>query len=319
MRMMLSGAGMLLTVFVLVPVPSLAQSPDEPVAPQLESTSTAATGDGGRWHLDLALSNLFDGNINHDPAPVRSYGIVPAAGIRYESSKDPGFAWGYEIASNTFSGTDQWDRISHGLYSSVDQRLGSRMRIEAVASATWKGSSEDRELSNEYGVSGRMTIRMLERTRLSAGGGYRYKEYPDDPDTNGPSPFAVLKVDQKLGGDRRISFGYKYQTRQSHAVRDRYRRGAYTVSFATPIAPRGGRFEVGVELRSQMYDRLIKIGSVRALRHDSRIALDANYRRPLNRRADVIWFAGFEARDSNDEEKRYTAPAFGMTMVYHWR
>jgi hypothetical protein len=48
-------------------------------------------------------------------------------------------------------------------------------------------------------------------------------------------------------------------------------------------------------------------------------ALDASYRRPINRRTDVVWFAGFESRDSNDEDKRYEAPAFGMTMVYHWR
>jgi len=312
----ISRAGLLLTVALLAPAVSSAQSPDELAAPALESAGAADTGP---WHLDLALSNVFDGNINHDPVPVRSYGIVPAAGVRYETGGDTDFVWGYEIAANTFTGTDQWDRISHGLYSSVEHRLGTRVRVEASAAATWKGSSEDRELSNEYGASGRTTIRLLERTRLSLGGGYRYKQYPDDPETSGPSPFAVLKVDQRLDGDRRLSVGYKYQTRQSQAVRDRYRRSAYLVSFATPIAPRGGRLEAGAELRFQHYERLIKVGSTRVLRRDRRLALDASYRLPVNHRTDVVWFAGYESRDSNDDDKRYRAPAFGMTMVYHWR
>jgi len=311
----ISAAGMLLIMVLLIPASGSAQSPDELSAPSLE----AEDGDSQHWHLDLALSNVFDGNINHDPLPVRSYGIVPAAGVRYERSGKTEFVWGYEIASNTFTGTDEWDRISHGLYSNVERKLGSRVRVEASAAATWKGSSEDRELSNEYGASGRTTIRLLEHTRLSLGGGYRYKQYPDDPETSGPSPFAIVKVDQRFGDDRRISLGYKYQTRQSQAVRDRYRRSAYQVSFATPLAARGGRLDVGMEYRFQHYERLIKIGSARALRSDRRLALDASYRLPVNHRTDVVWFAGFESRDSNDEDKQYTAPAFGMTMVYHWR
>src|SRR6185295_4806779 len=60
-----------------------------------------------RWRLDLTAVNLFDGNINHDPVPLRSYGFTPAAAIRYDSrANEPAFTFGYEIAGNTYTGTD---------------------------------------------------------------------------------------------------------------------------------------------------------------------------------------------------------------------
>ena len=109
--------------------------------------STDTTSDSPRWHGTMSLSNVFDGNINHDVDPIRSYSIVPAAEVVFQSSNEPAFAFGYEIASNRYTGTDEWDRISHSMYSVWSVRLGSCVRFEAQGSASWKGSSEDRELA----------------------------------------------------------------------------------------------------------------------------------------------------------------------------
>lgn len=281
--------------------------------------SNAPTSDGGRWHGTISLANLFDGNINHDAKPIRSYGVVPAAEIVFESSHDPAFAWGYEIASNRFTGTDQWDRISHSLHTVWAWTLGSRLRLETGGAASWRGSSEDRELANEFGVSQRLAYRVTKSTRVVAAGAFRYKQYPDDPGTSGPSPYISAKVDHKFADARRLAVGYKFQSRLSQSQRDRYRRSAYTVAYSMPGFVSADRLAVALEYRPQKYERLIKVAGVQQLRADRRVVADATYERPINGRAAVRWVAGFESRTSNDPGKHFVAPSVGMTMSYRLR
>jgi hypothetical protein len=315
----------LLAAILLAALPTSAAAQDAESSPALPAkdgappASSDTSGTNPRWHLDLSLTNLLDGNINHDPVPVTSYGVIPALRVGYESSAEPAFTWGYEIAANAFTGTNEWDRISHGVSSTYANRSWSRVRFETTGAAVWKGSSEDRELTNEYGISERAVLRVLSGTRVILTAAYRYKQYPDDPETSGPSPFIAGKIDQRLGGERRLTLGYKYQTRLSRAARDRYRRQSYTAAFSTPLG-RLDRLAIEFEYRPQVYDqRLIRVNGVRVERRDRRFVVDATYRRPLTARVDVEWHCGVEARDSNDLDKRYVAPAMGVAMTYHWR
>jgi len=281
--------------------------------------STDTTRESPRWHGTISLSNVFDGNINHDVEPIRSYGIVPAAEVVFQSSNEPAFAFGYEIASNRYTGTDEWDRISHSMYSVWSYRLGSRVRFETQGSASWKGSSEDRELANEFGASQRVAFKITSSTRVAVTGAYRYKQYPDEPETTGPSPYIAAKLDRKFADGRRLTVGYKYQTRLSQSVRDRYRRSAYAVDYSFPLSRPDERFTIEAEYRPQRYERLIKVADERVLRMDRRFIGGAAYERPLNDRATARWFAGLETRDSNDPDKRFMAPSFGMSIVYRVR
>ena len=52
---------------------------------------------------------------------------------------------------------------------------------------------------------------------------------------------------------------------------------------------------------------------------DRRFIGGAAYERSLNDRATARWFAGLETRDSNDPDKRFMAPSFGMSIVYRVR
>lgn len=283
-------------------------------APQRSDANDAP----GLWLVNLSLLNMFDGNINHDPAPIRSYGFVPAASVGYESSADPRFTAGYDIATNHYTGTNEWDRISHGLRADVNGRAG-RWRFEAGGQATWKGSSEDRELSNEFGISTRAAYRLMKGTRVIVLGMARYKQYPDDPGTSGPAPYVGGKLDQRLPGNRRLVFGYKYEERRSHQERNKYRRNGYSVEFSTPFIARDGRLTLGAVIKGQTYRRLIKVGSVRELRHDLRSSVDAEYELPLSPRVLAQWQVGFEKRASNDAAKRFVAPSLGLNLAYRWR
>ena len=310
-------------LFLLAATAASAQAPSPSGSAQrapasAESASQARDEDKAHWIAELSLLNMFDGNINHDPTPIRSYGFVPAASFGYESSRDPRVVVGYEIAANRYTGTDRWDRISHGLQATVNGRLGSKWRFEGSGHATWKGSSEDRELANEYGVSGRTAYSLFSGTRLIAIGVLRYKDYPDAPGTSGFSPYIGAKIDQRLPNRRRLAFGYKYEERRSHEVRSQYWRNGYSLEFSTPFIARQGRLTVGGVLKSQTYRRLIKVGGTRQLRHDMRSGFDATYEYPLSPHVLAAWDLGFERRGSNDVNKRFFAPSFGMNVGYRW-
>lgn len=295
-----------LAVMVCFADAAFAQAPAEPA-------------DGPVWHGTVSLSNLYDGNINHEVTPTRSVGIVPAALLTFASSAEPLFEASYEIAANSYTGTDEWDRVSHSLSGVLSYRLGRRLRFETGGTSSWKGSSEDREVANEFGVSQRIAYRLVSSLRLIVLGVYRYKQYPDEPETSGPSPYAGMRIDQKWEDGARLSIGYKYQVRQSQSVRDRYARSAYSVEFSRPLVIDNDLLSFEVEYRRQRYERLIRVENGREWRTDRRILAGVAYELPTSARTAIRWTGGFETRSSNDPEKHFFAPTVGMNFSYRLR
>jgi hypothetical protein len=266
------------------------------------------------WYVDFSLMNGYDGNINHDPEPVRSYGLAPGVSFRYEHRA---FELGYDVAFNSYTNTDEWDRISQGVFAMAIHRAGP-LRFETGGNVTLKGSSEDRELANEYAFSERVVLKLTSDLRVIGTAALRYKKYPLDPETSGFSPYVGAKLDRRFG-DNRLTVGYKYQTRHSEAVRDRYRRHVYSAGFSMPLDVEGDELSVEVEYRPQVYERLIRVGDARVLRRDRRFVMAAAYERPISPRVSALWLAALEKRDSNDPDKRYVSPSLVMTMRYRWR
>lgn len=303
---------------LLITLSAIAADAQNPSGPPQESGPAVKAAAGG-WHGALSVANLFDGNVSHDVTPIRSYGVVPAASVTFDSAADGAFSFGYEIATNSYTGTDEWDRISHNLFTTLQHRLGKRLRLETDTEASWKGSSEDRELANVFGVSQRVVYRVSKATRVALTGTYRYKQYPDDPGTSGPSPSVGAKIDRRLRGDGRLTLSYKYQSRLSEVARNRYYRNAYALEWSTPMIAGQDRLSLGFEYRPQRYNRLIKVDGQQVVREDRRITAAAEYRRPINDRVEARWTGGLESRRSNDPTKLFMAPTFGMTMSYRLR
>jgi hypothetical protein len=269
--------------------------------------------------VDVSLVNSVDGNINHDAVPLTSYGVIPGLALRYESSADPVVRLGYDVAANTFTATDRWDRISHGLFAVISTRAGKRWRFDTTGDATWRGASDDRELANVFGAEQRVQLRVGGSVRLSAIASYRYKQYPGDPDTSGAVPTIGGKTDVRLAHGHRFTVSFRDQKRLSRAVRDRYRRHAVSLGYSLPILRPDDRLSFGTEYRWQVYQRLIKIGSEQALRRDGRVVVEASYTYPLQPRIDMNWRLELESRRSNDAGKQYFAPAVVMGVVCRWK
>lgn len=270
------------------------------------------------WRVDTSVATAMEGNINHDPIPLASYGAAPELRVRYAQPANPRAVWGYAVSATRFSATDTWDRVSHGGYLTVTARPARAWRLDSSFDATWKGSPDDREIANVFGGEQRAAVRLGPVVRLIMLGSLRYKQYADDPGTSGVVTTAGGKVDVHAGRDRTITLGYRHQDRLSRADRDRYHRHTFALDVETTGVASDDRVSVGVEFRRQQYDRLVDVGGRPVPRQDHRTVLSVAYDKPLGTRLDVTWRLAFEARRSNDPSKRYVAPVAGATAVYHW-
>jgi hypothetical protein len=91
----------------------------------------------------------------------------------------------------------------------------------------------------------------------------------------------IDEIDQRLPGNRKLTLGYTYQRRLSHAVRDRYCRTALTGGYSTPLFQSGERLSLEVEYPPQRYERLVRVGDHREQRLDQRVIADATNERPI--------------------------------------
>lgn len=273
-----------------------------------------------RWHASVDFLNVYEANINHDEDRVGSIGVVPGASLSFQTRGDqPAFSATYRFASSTYTNTDEWDRLSHGLDVVFTRALTRRVRLETEGIVTLKGSNEDRELADEYSVSQQVSWRLTRNWRVAGVGVYRIKRYDDDPDSNNRSPYVGGKVVRRLGADRRLEVGYRYETRRAVSPRDSYDRHTYDVELTTPVAGMDDRLVVGLRYRPTRYvSRLVRVGDGRELRADRRWLLGATYTIPLTSQVDWSLVYQLERRTSNDAAKEFTAPLVSAGFSYHW-
>ena len=111
--------------------------------------------EGEAWRRRLwfsaTLATSFDTNINHDLVGVSSYGLVPSLGVHFQNSVEkPSFEIEYEVAAHNYTNSEEWDRVSQNLVVSYRKHLFGGWSTRTESEITLKGSSEDRELNNQY-------------------------------------------------------------------------------------------------------------------------------------------------------------------------
>ncbi len=265
-------------------------------------------------HVDFSVTNAFDGNLTRDEVPLRSYGLAPGVSVRYNP---PGpFEAGYDVAFLEYTATDRWDRVSHAVSASMTRRLAG-VRLQTRAEGTWKVPADTLDLTRQAEVSERATVALAESTRLQLTAAWRYRYYIDHPETSGISPYLSGRLDRRFG-DRHAVVGYRFQTRQSRARADRFRRQGYSVGFSTPVTRPDDELALEFEFRPQIYQGFIDESPDPVRRRDRRVVMTAEYERPVGARITMRWLAGFQKRTSNDPDKRFTDPTVALTLRYRW-
>jgi hypothetical protein len=283
-----------------------AASPEVPPSPNNEGSSWWKP-----FSFFVSTSGVYDTNINHDENPVRDWGLVYGVGTHFETDA---VEIDYEIASHNYRNTDRWDRISHSLTTSYEQKFTRRLSMEAVGEMALRGSSEDRELGDQYILEPRIHYRLSPSSRLRFYGAYRLRRYDENAERDATNRYVGLELRNRLGHST-LDVGYRWETNRADGSRFSYDRQTYSAQLSTPFA--GGLHRLGIELRyrPQRYtDRFLDDDVT--LRRDRRWILTVGASFALSRNLELLPGYKLETRSSNDPSKKFDAHAAYVGVRY---
>lgn len=273
-----------------------------------------------RWWLSMSLASVFDTNITHDEQQVSAFGLVPSLGFHFrDNAERPSFEVNYEVALHRYTNTDEFDRLSQNFTAVYRKQLVRRLYTKTSTEISLKGSSEDREINNNYVVEQQLQYRFTSNTRVAALAAYRVKRYPSsDSDSNAIDSYAGAKFEQRFRGDRRLELGYRYDHNRAWGPRDNYIRRNYTLEFETPLSIKRHDsllFEFRYSPRTYQ-NRLTRVNHIRVPRQDNRWVGGVAYQRLVRPNLTMELGYQFERRDSNDPDKRFTSNSFGLSFTF---
>jgi len=245
---------------------------------------------------------------------------VPSFGVHFrDNAEKPSFEADYEVALHRYNNTDEFDRVSHNLNVEYRKQLVKRLYAKTTAEMSLKGSSEDREINNNYIVEEQLQYRFATNTRVAGLAAYRLKRYPIvDQDSNSIDSYVGAKIEQRLRGGRRVELGYRYDHNRAWDPRNNYIRRTYTLEFQTPLSLRR-RDSLTAEFRyspRHYQNRTTRVNGIRVPRNDNRWVFDVTYERIIRPNLLMGIDYGFEKRDSNDVYKRFTSNVFGLRFTF---
>jgi hypothetical protein len=296
-----------------------------PAAAQVPETSSAAPASTDsrslpRWlTAAVTLGVTADSNLDHERIAVDGYGSVFAGVInaRHEG-RNGTIEANYEAALHTYLHGSNWDRLSHNGRVFWEHDLPGRWRLAATGEFSLKGSSEDRELSNQYQVQPRIEYRLSSANRLRAFTTYRIKRYDEDPTRNATSPQAGIELRSRLPYGVTLTVGTRRDWNDAVNPRFSYRRWTSKAEIEAPI---GGsdRLELELTSRVQRYThRLVEVDDdEEELRRDRRWTPSITW---VHVFGTLEWRGEyqFEMRRSNDPSKDYGAHLLNFRVVKRW-
>jgi hypothetical protein len=263
---------------------------------------------------------VFDSNVEDDQSGLNSFGVVPSIGIHFQDNAEkPSFAADYEVALHRYTNTTKYDRVSHNLTASYQRRFGRKWQARTTGEISLKGSSEDRDVNNQYSLEQQLHYRFNPNNRLRLFGAYRLKRYPlEDVGKNAVDPYIGARFDQRMKRGRGWELYYRYDKNRSLDPKDRYVRRTYGAQFNTPLFRRQDQLTVDARYAPRLYARQVKVDDVRVPRRDQRWTFNLLYERPLRQDVQMGLNYSYETRNSNDPEKKFNSHLFGVTFAFKW-
>ncbi|HEV2914251.1 MAG TPA: hypothetical protein VGX92_13320 [Pyrinomonadaceae bacterium] len=274
-----------------------------------------------RLWITFELTSAFDTNIDDDEGNLNSFGLVPSVGVHFQDNAEkPSFEADYEVALHRYTNTDKYNRVSQSFRVSHRLQLSRRWLLRTTGEVSLKGSSEDRDVNDQYVLEPQLQYRLNPDNRLRLFGAYRVKRYPlEDIGKNGVDPYLGARFDQKLKGGRGWELFYRYDKNRSQDPKDRYVRWTYGAQFNTPLfREHHDQLTLDVRYAPRLYARQVKVNDVRVPRRDQRWVFDLLYERPLQRGVQMGFNYRYETRKSNDPEKNFNSHLFSMTFAFKW-
>jgi len=289
-----------------------AQSPQ----PTLVAPPTASAK---RLQPYVSVTSVFDTNIDHDKRDVDAIGGVLGAGIYYRNNAaDPDFEVNAEVAGHSYSNSSRWDRLSQKVNASYERDLPGRWSFDTTGEISLKGSSEDRELSDQYVVIPRIAYRLSSQTRARVYGALRARRYDDDPGRNAFNRYVGVEFIERVATNRRWEVDLRYEVNDTDNARQHYQRWTFGTAYTFVVAGTD-RVDVEVRYRMQRYPfRLVDVDDTDVQRRDQRGIPRITWTHPLRPNLDLR--AGYvrETRFSNDPDREFTADLISLTLLRRW-
>ena len=273
-----------------------------------------------RWWVSASLATVFDTNITHDERAVSAFGLVPSFGVHYRNNPEkPSFEVDYEIGVHRYTNTAEFNRVSHNLDVVYRKQLLKRLYFRSTTEVSLKGSSEDRDINNNYVFEQQLQYRLTSNTRVAGFAAYRVKRYPLlDEDSNAIDSYVGGKIEQRFRGERRLTAAYRHDHNRAWSSRNNYIRRTYSLEYETPLSIQR-RDSLSAEFRYSPRDyqnRTTRVDGIRVPRHDDRWVFDVIYQRQIRPDLLMAFEYEFEKRLSNDLDKRFTSNAVGLRFVF---
>lgn len=321
------SAWVILLVMTLGASPRAARTPAAPGQPGQPprpappaAAPPAAEGRISRFTPFTVASTVFDTNIDHNAEDLDAYGMALGAGVVFRNDpRKPTLEVQYQAGFHRYANTDQWNRLSHFVRAAWERRLTRRVVFEAVGEGSLKGSTEDRELSNQLSLSPRVEYRFTPTWRVRAFGAWRLKRYPDNPDRNATNRYAGLELAVRPRSGIRWSAGGRYEVNRAESSRQQYLRWTWFGDLTAPMGPRD-RLEIETRYRRQRYPfRLVDVkGGPDIPRADQRVEPEISWVHAFNEDVEIRAGYAFSGRDSNDPRRDYRSHQVIASLLRRW-
>ena len=219
----------------------------------------------------FVLSRLDD-NVNRDSTGVPSIGMITGLSGRLESGPArPWLTLEYDVAFHRYSATTRYNRVSQRGRSTIAARPLRWWTLDLVTEGALKGSSEDRDVSDQLAVQPRSEFRLGGGRRLRLVGAQRWRRFPDDTLQDARNRFVAAEFRHRFAEGGEFETEARVEVNDATGARFDYRRTTFATVYLTPLGSHA-TLELEMQYRIQAYPgRLVEIDDQDYRRRDHRL------------------------------------------------
>jgi hypothetical protein len=235
---------------------------------------------------------------------------------RYRSARrHPTYEFEYDIANHEYSRSSQYDRTSHRFYGNYYRELTDRLEFDLPVEVTFKGSTEDRDVSDQVQVGPELTYKLDRINDLKLRGVYRTRKFPDDPPRDSHNRYAQVGLERRLSPASKAELSFRYEVNSAKGSRNSYTRWTYGLEVESKLDPRNTLlFEA--RYRPRRYDH--RKTDDDDLRFDRNWIFDLGLRRTITDRIEALVGYRAEFRRSNDEGRDFAEHVVSVGLSYRF-
>jgi hypothetical protein len=260
-----------------------------------------------QWSGLVRVGNAYDSNIDQNDTNNQAFGVIVGGGVQYvDDPADPSVTVNYETGLHRYQGTDRWDRISHYVRAQASQDLPGRFKADLIGEISLKGTTEERELSNQFNVISRLNLRIDRHHRVRFIGAWRERRY-DETERHARNRYVGTEFTRRASGGHELSVDARYERNDAEGSRYQWTRVTYGAAYVLPVGRRG-RLELDVTYRLVQYtSRTVEIDDEDVLRRDHRWTPAIVWRQAVTPLTELRFGYQRESRDSNDPRRDFGA------------